>query len=159
MKDEAKKGGGINKFEEFYKRDIFIFMLRLLAPEKYTLKEIGEILSISRERVRQIEAKTSRRICYKKDSPLYWVLKRENTKEKIRTIKESVHIIEIAKQYTKLKKHGKRYVGPCPFCNEKGLVFTIDAKRELFHCFSCGAGGDLVSFKDLIKEKKKGGEE
>ncbi|MBD3414648.1 MAG: DNA primase [Candidatus Aminicenantes bacterium] len=66
-------------------------------------------------------------------------------------IKQVASIIEIASQYTSLKKRGRRFVGLCPFHSEKTPSFTIDEDRQLFHCFGCGAGGDLFT---LVMEKE-----
>jgi DNA primase len=66
-------------------------------------------------------------------------------------IKQVASIVEIASQYTTLKKRGKKWVGLCPFHSEKTPSFTVDEEKQLFHCFGCGAGGDLFS---LIMEKE-----
>jgi len=64
------------KFNRFEKREIFIFLLRTLAPKEYPLKKIGKILKVTPERIRQIEAKTCRKIRHGKvDCPLDWILK------------------------------------------------------------------------------------
>lgn len=69
----------------------------------------------------------------------------------IEKIKEKADIIEIASNYTKLKKSGRRYVGLCPFHSEKTPSFTVDPEKGLYHCFGCGAGGDIFT---LIMEKE-----
>ena len=66
-------------------------------------------------------------------------------------IKQVASIIEIASQYTTLKKRGKKWVGLCPFHSEKTPSFTVDEEKQLFHCFGCGSGGDLFS---LVMEKE-----
>ncbi|MDD8020527.1 MAG: DNA primase [Acidobacteriota bacterium] len=66
-------------------------------------------------------------------------------------IKQVASIIEIASQYTTLKKRGKKWLGLCPFHVEKTPSFTVDEEKQLFHCFGCGAGGDLFS---LVMEKE-----
>ncbi len=66
-------------------------------------------------------------------------------------IRQVANIIEIASQYTTLKKRGKKYVGLCPFHSEKDPSFTVDDEKQLFHCFGCGVGGDVFS---LIMEKE-----
>ncbi|MDD8031261.1 MAG: DNA primase, partial [Acidobacteriota bacterium] len=66
-------------------------------------------------------------------------------------IKASASIVEIASQYTNLKKRGKKWVGLCPFHSEKDPSFTVDEEKQLFHCFGCGIGGDLFS---LVMEKE-----
>lgn len=69
----------------------------------------------------------------------------------IEKIKEKADIIEIASNYTKLKKSGRRYIGLCPFHSEKTPSFTVDPEKGLYHCFGCGAGGDIFT---LVMEKE-----
>jgi DNA primase len=66
-------------------------------------------------------------------------------------IKQAASIVEIASQYTTLKKRGRKWVGLCPFHSEKDASFTVDEEKQLFHCFGCGIGGDLFS---LVMEKE-----
>lgn len=61
-------------------------------------------------------------------------------------IKASSDIVDIIGEYVDLKKAGSSFKGLCPFHNEKTPSFTVDRKKQLFHCFGCGAGGDVVSF-------------
>lgn len=65
---------------------------------------------------------------------------------KINEILQSSNIIDIIGEYVDLKRSGSSYKGLCPFHNEKTPSFTVDDKKQLFHCFGCGAGGDVVSF-------------
>ncbi len=64
----------------------------------------------------------------------------------IEKIKEKADIIEIFSSYTRLKKSGRRYVGLCPFHAERTPSFTVDPEKGLYHCFGCGAGGDIFTF-------------
>jgi len=66
-------------------------------------------------------------------------------------IRQVANIIEIASQYTTLKKRGKKFVGLCPFHSEKDPSFTVDEEKQLFHCFGCGVGGDVFS---LVMQKE-----
>ena len=71
--------------------------------------------------------------------------------EIIDQIKQAANIIEIASQYTNIIKRGKSHLGLCPFHSEKTPSFTLDIDRQLFHCFGCGAGGDIFT---LVMEKE-----
>jgi len=71
--------------------------------------------------------------------------------EIIDQIKQAANIIEIASQYTNISKRGKSHIGLCPFHSEKTPSFTLDIERQLYHCFGCGAGGDIFT---LIMEKE-----
>jgi len=71
--------------------------------------------------------------------------------EIIDQIKQAATIIDIAAQYTSLRKRGNKHVGLCPFHSEKTPSFTLDEEKQLFHCFGCGAGGDIFT---LVMEKE-----
>ena len=66
--------------------------------------------------------------------------------DKINQIVQSSNIVDIIGEYVDLKRSGSSFKGLCPFHNEKTPSFTVDDKKQLFHCFGCGAGGDVVSF-------------
>jgi DNA primase len=71
--------------------------------------------------------------------------------EIIDQIRHSSNIIEIASQYTQMQRRGRRHVGLCPFHTEKTPSFYVDEDKQLYHCFGCGAGGDIFT---LIMEKE-----
>jgi len=71
--------------------------------------------------------------------------------EIIDQIRQVANIVDIASQYTTLIKHGQKYVGLCPFHSEKTPSFTVDNDKQLYHCFGCGAGGDIFT---LVMEKE-----
>ncbi len=71
--------------------------------------------------------------------------------ETIDQIRQVANIVEIASLYTTLRKRGKKHVGLCPFHSEKDPSFTVDGEKQLFHCFGCGAGGDVFT---LVMEKE-----
>ncbi|OGD24507.1 MAG: DNA primase [Candidatus Aminicenantes bacterium RBG_13_63_10] len=60
-------------------------------------------------------------------------------------------LVDIASQYTALKKRGAKFVGLCPFHVEKTPSFTVDPDKQLYHCFGCGVGGDVFT---LVMEKE-----
>ena len=68
------------------------------------------------------------------------------SEQKIDEIRASSNIVDIIGEYVDLKRAGSSYKGLCPFHNEKTPSFTVDDKKQLFHCFGCGVGGDVVSF-------------
>lgn len=55
-------------------------------------------------------------------------------------------IVDVISGYIKLKKSGSSYVGLCPFHNEKSPSFSVSGTRQLYHCFGCGAGGNVITF-------------
>ncbi len=55
-------------------------------------------------------------------------------------------IVEIISQYVPLKRSGRNLKACCPFHGEKTPSFMVQPEKQLFHCFGCGAGGDVFSF-------------
>jgi len=55
-------------------------------------------------------------------------------------------IVDYISQYVTLKKSGRDYSGLCPFHKEKSPSFHVSSEKQLFHCFGCGASGNLVQF-------------
>lgn len=55
-------------------------------------------------------------------------------------------IVQVVSAYVPLKRNGHRYWGLCPFHNEKTASFSVDAQRQLYHCFGCKAGGSVIQF-------------
>lgn len=60
-------------------------------------------------------------------------------------IKELVDIKEIVENYTRLSKAGTRYIGRCPFHNEKTPSFFVFPQSKTWHCFGCSKGGDVIT--------------
>ncbi len=55
-------------------------------------------------------------------------------------------IVDIIGSYVHLKKSGASYMGLCPFHNEKTPSFSVHPGKQVFHCFGCGEGGNVVTF-------------
>lgn len=55
-------------------------------------------------------------------------------------------IVKVIGSYVQLKKNGHRYVGLCPFHNETAPSFSVDAQKQVYHCFGCKAGGSVIQF-------------
>ncbi len=66
--------------------------------------------------------------------------------EFIQELKNKTDIVDVVSSYVRLKKAGRNMLGLCPFHNEKTPSFTVSADKNFFHCFGCGAGGDVISF-------------
>lgn len=71
------------------------------------------------------------------------------TPEKISEIKSAVDIIEVVGEQVVLKKNGADYFGLCPFHAEKTPSFSVSSGKQMFYCFGCSAGGDVIEF--LVK--------
>ena len=67
-------------------------------------------------------------------------------------LKQQADIVRVVGDYVKLKKAGaQNFSGLCPFHNEKTPSFSVHATRQFFHCFGCGASGDVFSFVQKIE--------
>jgi DNA primase len=66
--------------------------------------------------------------------------------QKIAEIRERASIAEVVGEYLTLKKSGRNHLGLCPFHAEKTPSFTVNEEKGIFHCFGCGAGGDVFHF-------------
>lgn len=62
------------------------------------------------------------------------------------SIKEKVSILTLVSEYTTLKKMGLYWKGICPFHHEKTPSFTVSPHKEIFYCFGCQNGGDVITF-------------
>ncbi len=67
-------------------------------------------------------------------------------------IKEQISILDAIGSYVTLKKAGLYYKGSCPFHHEKTASFTVSPHKEIFYCFGCHAGGDVISFISRIEQ-------
>jgi|YelNatPaOPRAMG01_1025707.scaffolds.fasta_scaffold00365_34 DNA primase len=61
-------------------------------------------------------------------------------------VKQRINIVDIISRYVNLKKVGKNFAGLCPFHSEKTPSFFVSPEKGLYHCFGCGASGDVFSF-------------
>jgi DNA primase len=61
-------------------------------------------------------------------------------------VREASDIVEVISRFLPLKKQGKRYVALCPFHSEKAPSFSVSSDKQLYYCFGCHAGGNVISF-------------
>lgn len=66
--------------------------------------------------------------------------------EVIDQVRSGVNIADVIGQYVQLKKSGKNLFGLCPFHEEKTGSFSVNEGKQIFHCFSCGRGGNVFKF-------------
>ena len=73
------------------------------------------------------------------------------TKEFNEELKARIDIADVISSYVPLKKSGRNLVGLCPFHNERSPSFSVMRENGFFHCFGCGAGGDVITFIQKIE--------
>ncbi|PJA52210.1 MAG: DNA primase, partial [Candidatus Marinimicrobia bacterium CG_4_9_14_3_um_filter_48_9] len=64
----------------------------------------------------------------------------------IEQVRESNDIVEVVSDYVRLKRSGRNYFGLCPFHGEKSPSFSVAPDKQIFHCFGCGVGGNVINF-------------
>ena len=61
-------------------------------------------------------------------------------------VKQQADIVRVIGEYVRLRKTGQNFTGLCPFHQEKTPSFAVHPVRQIYHCFGCGAGGDVFKF-------------
>src|SRR5699024_7237631 len=64
----------------------------------------------------------------------------------IEEVRNENDIVDVVEEYVQLKKQGRNYFGLCPFHDEKSPSFSVTKDKQIFHCFGCGKGGNVISF-------------
>ena len=73
------------------------------------------------------------------------------TPETIERVRDATDIVEIVSAYTDLRRQGERFVGLCPFHDERTPSFSVKPRDGFYYCFGCEAGGDAIRF---VQEKE-----
>jgi DNA primase catalytic core len=68
------------------------------------------------------------------------------TKKTVDDIKARLDIVDVVSSRIDLKKTGGGYRSVCPFHDGKNMTMGVDQKKQFYHCFKCGAAGDLIEF-------------
>lgn len=66
--------------------------------------------------------------------------------EVIEQVRSSVDIVDVIGEYVQLTKRGRNHFGLCPFHGEQTPSFSVAQEKQIFHCFGCGAGGNVITF-------------
>lgn len=72
--------------------------------------------------------------------------------ETIDQIREQSDIVQIINEFLRLKKRGRNFLALCPFHTEKTPSFNVNPDRQIYHCFGCGKGGNVITF--LMEHEK-----
>ena len=60
-------------------------------------------------------------------------------------------IVDVISQYVALKRSGRNFFGLCPFHRENSPSFSVSPDKQIFHCFGCGVGGNVIHFISKIE--------
>ena len=66
--------------------------------------------------------------------------------EVVEEVRMKNDIVDVISGYVKLQKKGANYFGLCPFHNEKSPSFSVSSSKQMYYCFGCGAGGNVITF-------------
>ena len=66
--------------------------------------------------------------------------------ELIEEVRMKNDIVDVISGYVRIQKKGSSYFGLCPFHNEKSPSFSVSGSKQMFYCFGCGAGGNVIRF-------------
>ncbi|MCI8987124.1 MAG: DNA primase [Lachnospiraceae bacterium] len=66
--------------------------------------------------------------------------------ELIEEVRTKNDIVDVISGYVRIQKKGSNYFGLCPFHNEKSPSFSVSQPKQIFYCFGCGAGGNVITF-------------
>ena len=68
------------------------------------------------------------------------------SQELVEEIRSRSDIVDVINSYVRLQRKGSNYVGVCPFHNDHSPSMSVNQPRQMYRCFSCGAGGDVFKF-------------
>lgn len=68
------------------------------------------------------------------------------TEEQIEQVRAANDVVDVIGSYVRLKRSGSGYVGLCPFHSEKSPSFSVNPARQMYKCFGCGVGGNVLTF-------------
>ncbi|MBD1921969.1 DUF3854 domain-containing protein [Microcoleus sp. FACHB-831] len=76
-------------------------------------------------------------------------------KSTVEEVRRRADIVDIVSRHVSLRKSGKNYIGTCPFHqgNPKSTSFNVSPSKQLYHCFSCLAGGNAINFLMMLEQR------
>src|SRR5205814_5971159 len=73
------------------------------------------------------------------------------TKDSIDRVKDAVDMVQLVGARSDLRRVGARWIGLCPFHDERTPSFSVNAEHKLYHCFGCGESGDAIRFVEATE--------
>lgn len=70
------------------------------------------------------------------------------TRDTIDRLRDAIDMVELVSAKTDLRRVGSRWMGLCPFHDERSPSFSVNAEEKLFYCFGCQAKGDAIGFME-----------
>ena len=67
-------------------------------------------------------------------------------------IRDATDIVDVVSEHVELEKKGRDFFGLCPFDEEWAPSFGVNPDRQIYHCFGCGAGGNVFEFLQRIED-------
>lgn len=71
--------------------------------------------------------------------------------ETVDHIRQETDIVDVVSQYVQLRKSGQNHFAHCPFHEDKTPSFSVSEKKQIYHCFSCGRGGNVFGFLQEVE--------
>jgi DNA primase len=71
---------------------------------------------------------------------------------KIDEVRSASNIVDVISSYVRLKKRGKNFIGLCPFHQEKTPSFNVSPEKQMYYCFGCGNGGNVITFITQVEK-------
>ena len=75
------------------------------------------------------------------------------TDEEIEKVRKSANIVDIISSYIPLTQKGKNYFGVCPFHEDHSPSMSVSEEKQIYKCFVCGEGGNVITFIQKYKKK------
>jgi len=72
--------------------------------------------------------------------------------ETVNRIRQNTNILDVVSQYVQLKKSGQNHFAHCPFHEDNTPSFSVNEKKQIFHCFSCKRGGNVFKFLQEMED-------
>ena len=73
------------------------------------------------------------------------------SEDAVTQVKSRLDLVEVVSEHVRLRRQGREWVGLCPFHQEDSPSFTVNPQTQVWYCFGCQKGGDLIKFVELVE--------